>query len=51
MRGGGGHGDPVLNKVVDDEVDQFLSKPHVKAALGVGAAATLCGEFSLFVCL
>lgn len=27
-----------------DEVDEFLNRPHVKAVLGVGAAATLCGE-------
>lgn len=28
-----------------DEVEDFLNKPHVKAVIGVGAAATLCGEF------
>lgn len=28
----------------NDEVDEFLSRPHVKAAIGVGAAATLCCE-------
>lgn len=31
----------------NDEVDEFLNKPHVKAAIGVGAAATLCGEYDM----
>ena len=26
------------------EMNEFLNKPHVKAAIGVGAAATICGE-------
>lgn len=26
------------------DLDELLNKPHVKAAVGVGAAATLCGE-------
>lgn len=31
----------------EEEEEDFLNKPHVKAVLGVGAAATLCGEFFL----
>ena len=36
--------DPEQEQEDGDEVEDFLNKPHVKAAIGVGAAATLCGE-------
>jgi hypothetical protein len=37
---------PVVKEgeAVGFQSEEFLDKPHVKAVLGVGAAATLCGE-------